>query len=63
MSESKKENFQAEQILDSFDIVLALLYILALKSKSATRTHIHLALYLASKRLKRFNEALEFIKL
>jgi hypothetical protein len=47
-------------ILDTFDIVYALLY--ALKDKRVSRKHIHIALYLASKRLKRF-KTLEFIKL
>jgi hypothetical protein len=55
MSESK------DDILDTFDIVYATLY--ALKNKRVTKTHIHIALYLASKRLKRFNKSLEFIPL
>jgi hypothetical protein len=54
MSESK------DDILDTFDIVYATLYLL--KDKRVTRTHIHSALYLASKRLKRLR-GLEFIQL
>jgi hypothetical protein len=55
MSESK------DDILDTFDIVYATLYLL--KDKRVSKKHIHIALYLASKRLKRFSKSLEFIQL
>jgi hypothetical protein len=55
---SENSEFQLDDILDTFDIVYALLHLL--KDKRVTRTHIHVALFLASKRLKRFNKALEF---
>lgn len=45
--------------LDAFDIVLALLY--ALRGRSVSRIHIQKALYLASRRLERFRDVLEFV--
>jgi hypothetical protein len=45
--------------LDAFDIVLALLYV---TKRGLSKKQIHLALYLASRRLERFRKALEFIR-
>ena len=47
--------------LDTFDIVLALLY--AFKNRGVSQKQIHIALFLASKRIERFNKLLEFIPL
>ncbi len=44
--------------LDAFDIVLALLH--ALRGRSVSRIHIQKALYLASRRLDRLRDVLEF---
>jgi predicted HTH domain antitoxin len=46
--------------LDAFDIVLALLY--ALRGRSVSRIHIQKALYLASRRLDRLRDVLEFTR-
>jgi hypothetical protein len=48
-----------KEVLSEFDIVLSLLYLL--RDRPLSKRKIHLALYLASKHLKRFNEVLEFI--
>ena len=49
--------------LDTFDIVLALLYAFASKNRGVSQKQIHIALFLASKRIERFNKLLEFIPL
>lgn len=46
--------------LDAFDIVLALLH--ALRGRSVSRIHIQKALYLASRRLDRLRDVLEFTR-
>ncbi|MEM0005054.1 MAG: UPF0175 family protein [Desulfurococcaceae archaeon] len=46
--------------LDAFDIVLALLH--ALRGRSVSRIHIQKALYLASRRLDRLRDVLEFAR-